>query len=85
MVSAIALVPPHCVAALPAPSAPGPDRTLERTSFQTGKEWTPQGDLGSDVAIVYGIDPKLPGRIETWRDHGYRIHVMTGVAWVTTS
>ena len=34
-----------------------------------------------DVAIVYGIDAKLLQRIETWRDRGYRIHVMTGVAW----
>ncbi len=53
----------------------------ERTCFQTGQAWSPQGNLGSDVAIVYGIDPGLPARIGTWRDHGYRIHVMTGVAW----
>jgi hypothetical protein len=33
------------------------------------------------VAIVYGIDPGLPERIRTWRDRGYRIHVMTGVSW----
>ena len=25
--------------------------------------------------------PTLPQRIQTWRDHGYRIHVMTGVSW----
>jgi hypothetical protein len=31
--------------------------------------------------LVYGIDKSLPQRIETWRDHGYRIHVMTGVSW----
>ncbi|MGH7952181.1 MAG: hypothetical protein ACREFE_09715 [Limisphaerales bacterium] len=53
----------------------------ERTCFQTGKAWSPQGDLGSDVAIVYGIDTNLPTRIDSWREHGYRIHVMTGVAW----
>jgi hypothetical protein len=58
-----------------------PNQELERTCFQTGKAFTGQGDLGSDVAIVYGIDPKLPDRIETWREHGYRIHVMTGVSW----
>jgi hypothetical protein len=33
------------------------------------------------VAIVYGIDPALPQRIESWRERGYRIHVMTGVSW----
>jgi hypothetical protein len=57
------------------------NQVLERTCFQTGKEWTPRGNLRSDVAIVYGIDTNLPARIETWRDHGYRIQVMTGVAW----
>jgi hypothetical protein len=57
------------------------NQVFERTCFQTGKPWTPKTDLGSDVAIVYGIDTNLPARIETWREHGYRIHVMTGVAW----
>jgi hypothetical protein len=63
------------------PFAADPDQVLERTSFQTGKPWTPKGNLRSDVAIVYGIDTNLPARVETWRAHGYRIHVMTGVAW----
>lgn len=66
---------------IPSPFASDSKQALERTSFQTGKPWTPQGDLRSDVAIVYGIDTNLPARIKTWRDHGYRIHVMTGVAW----
>jgi hypothetical protein len=58
-----------------------PRQVLERTCFQTGKAWSPQGNVRSDVAIVYGIDSGLPERIESWRQHGYRIHVMTGVAW----
>ena len=57
------------------------NQILERTCFQTQSPWSPAGNLGADVAIVYGIDPGLPDRINTWRDHGYRIHVMTGVAW----
>ena len=65
------------VAAFPANT----NQILERTCFQTQSPWSPQGNLGADVAIVYGIDPGLPDRINTWRDHGYRIHVMTGVAW----
>jgi hypothetical protein len=60
---------------------PDADQTLERTCFQTGQAWSQAGNLRSDVAIVYGIDPGLPQRIQTWRDHGYRIHVMTGVSW----
>ncbi len=66
---------------LDAALSPDPDQALERTCFQTGGSYSDRADLRSDVAIVYGIDPKLPERINTWRDHGYRIHVMTGVSW----
>lgn len=58
-----------------------PGQILERTCFQTGQPWSEKGDLRSDVTLVYGIDRSLPDRIQTWRDHGYRIHVMTGVSW----
>ena len=58
-----------------------PNQAQERTCFQTGQAWSPNGNLRSDVAIVYGIDAKLPDRIGTWRERGYRIHVMTGVSW----
>jgi hypothetical protein len=63
------------------PFASDPEQILERTCFQTGAPWSEKSNLRSDVAIVYGIDAKLPDRIATWRDHGYRIHVMTGVSW----
>lgn len=53
----------------------------ERTCFQTGQAWSPRANLRSDVAIVYGIDTNLPSRIASWRNHDYRIQVMTGVAW----
>lgn len=58
-----------------------PKQHLERTCFQTSQPWSERGDLGSDVAIAYGIGPNLPERMQTWREHGYRVHVMTGVAW----
>lgn len=67
--------------ALPPPFPKDPLQELERTCFQTGGPWSDAGNLRSDVAIVYGIDPGLPARIATWRDRGYRIHVMTGVSW----
>ncbi len=60
---------------------PDPDQRLERTCFQTSEPWSEPGNLRSDVAIVYGIDAGLPERIRSWRDRGYRIHVMTGVSW----
>lgn len=68
-------------AALPTAFPTDPLSVQERTCFQTGQAWSPNGNLRSDVAIVYGIDAGLPGRIQTWRDRGYRIHVMTGVSW----
>jgi hypothetical protein len=78
---ALAVISSLSAAESPPPFPTDPNQILERTCFQTGKPWSPQGNLRSDVAIVYGIDPSLPGRIETWRQRGYRIHVMTGVAW----
>jgi hypothetical protein len=58
-----------------------PGQILERTCFQTGAPYRDVANLRSDVAICYGVDPKISERIQTWRDKGYRIHVMTGVAW----
>src|SRR5690242_984607 len=81
ILAALAATAPASIAQTNSPFASDPNQALERTCFQTGKPWTPQGDLRSDVAIVYGIDTNLPARIDTWREHGYRIHVMTGVAW----
>src|ERR1043166_6814653 len=63
------------------PFPTNPQQSLERTCFQTGRSWGGVSNLRSDVAIVYGIDPGLPQRIQTWRARGYRIHVMTGVSW----
>jgi hypothetical protein len=57
------------------------DAGEERLSFQTGGDWSPRVNLDADVAMVYGVGPRLPATIETWRKHGYTIHVMTGVAW----
>jgi hypothetical protein len=53
----------------------------ERLTFQTHRPWSPRINLNADVAMNYGIDPSLPSRMETWRQHGYRTEVMTGVAW----
>ena len=58
-----------------------PQQNLERTCFQTHVPWQPDCDLRADVAIAYGFDSTLSQRVQSWRDHGYRIHLMTGVAW----
>lgn len=64
---------------LSASLAQGPD--LERTCFQTGRAYSDRLDLRADVAIVYGIGKDMPERVESWRKRGYRVHLMTGVAW----
>ncbi|MBV9868654.1 MAG: DUF4350 domain-containing protein [Abitibacteriaceae bacterium] len=53
----------------------------ERLSFQSFAPWSPRTHLNADVAMVYGIDKTLPERLETWRQHGYRVEVMTGASW----
>ncbi len=58
-----------------------PNQNQERTSFQTSAEWDAGLQLGSDVAMCYGIGPDLEGRIAGWKAQGYRVHVMTGVSW----
>ncbi|HAM70310.1 MAG TPA: hypothetical protein DCM86_01540 [Verrucomicrobiales bacterium] len=75
---------PLCPAA-PAANPPAfpndPAQEHERTSFQTSQPWGPLGNLRADVAMVYGIDASLPERVKSWRDRGYRVHLMTGVSW----
>lgn len=53
----------------------------ERLSFQTSRPWSPRVNLNADVAMVYGIGARLPENLNTWREHGYKVQVMTGVAW----
>lgn len=69
----------HSAEVAPAPFDRATDQ--ERLSFQTSGPWSSRVDLNADVALVYGIGASLPSRIEDWKSHGYRIHVMTGVAW----
>jgi len=58
-----------------------PKQVLERTSFQTSAAWKPTLQLGSDVAMCYGVGPDIGARIAGWKAQGYRVHVMTGVSW----
>ena len=58
-----------------------PKQGLERTSFQTGAPWDAGLQLGSDVAMCYGIGPDIGARVAGWKAQGYRVHVMTGVSW----
>lgn len=77
----IAIVLPLLLRADPPAFPEDPAAILERTSFQTAKAWSEQGNLRVDVAMVYGIDKSMPERVKSWRDRGYRVHLMTGVSW----
>ncbi len=57
------------------------DRAEERTAFQESAPYYPETDSRADVAIVYGLNDTFETRVARWRGAGYRIHVMTGVAW----
>jgi hypothetical protein len=72
---------PILAAESPPAFPPDPQQHLERTCFQTAAPWSGIANLRSDVVLAYGIGADLPQRIQTWRERGYRIHVMTGVSW----
>ncbi|RPD41208.1 hypothetical protein [Chitinophaga barathri] len=57
----------------------------QKTAFQTSSAWTPEIDVRSDIAIVYGAGDRrgmtFGQRVQSWRDRGYQTHFMTGIAW----
>ncbi|MFT3750334.1 MAG: hypothetical protein QM768_18605 [Agriterribacter sp.] len=57
----------------------------EKTAFQTAHHWIPEIDVRSDIAIVYGVSERgkmtFEERVKSWRDRGYKVHFMTGIAW----
>ena len=55
--------------------------TPERTCFQTAAPYADDLAVQADVAIVYGADESFAARAASWRERGYGIHLMTGVAW----
>ncbi len=64
---------------------PTPGATKEKTAFQTSAAWMPQIDVRADIAIVYGVSERghvsFEDRVKSWRDRGYQVHFMTGIAW----
>lgn len=56
----------------------------EKTAFQIAAPWKAEYDVRSDVAIVYGVNDaggNFEERVKGWRDKGYKVHFMTGIAW----
>ena len=58
-----------------------PDTSEGRLIFQTGGLWSPRTNIDADTVMVYGINDTTAQRIRSWREHGYHVAVMTGVAW----
>jgi hypothetical protein len=52
-----------------------------RLIFQTSRPWSPRTNINADTVLVYGINDTTAERIRSWREHGYHVAVMTGVAW----
>ncbi|MBS1663787.1 MAG: hypothetical protein JST68_22270 [Bacteroidetes bacterium] len=57
----------------------------QKTAFQTSSPWIPEIDVRSDMAIVYGVNDRkgstFEQRVQSWKDKGYSIAFMTGIAW----
>jgi hypothetical protein len=60
-----------------------PQRADDTLIFQTSQGWSPRVNVEAGTVMAYGINEDLPTRIRSWKDHGYRVAVMTGVAWGT--
>ncbi len=61
-----------------------------KTTFQTSRECRPTIDTRADAVMVYGVggNPSdkskkisFEERVQSWRDRGYTVHFMTGIAW----
>ncbi|MBE6732235.1 MAG: hypothetical protein E7564_11160 [Ruminococcaceae bacterium] len=56
-------------------------RESELTCYQASGPLNPYVDIGQDIAIVYGVDPNMPERVKKFKERGYVVHLMTGIAW----
>ena len=56
-------------------------REEERTCVQESAPLRPETDFGTDFVCVYGVSDDMEERIRKYRDRGYVVHLMTGIAW----
>ena len=65
---------------------------VAKTTFQTSRPWKATIDNRADAVMVYGVGKPLEedgpeggsaveNRIRTWKERGYRVDFMTGIAW----
>lgn len=53
----------------------------ELTGYQEHEAYRQSIDFGNDFVMVYGIDDTMPRRIREFKERGYVVHLMTGIAW----
>lgn len=53
----------------------------DKTTFQTTQPWRASIDIRADAVMVYGHTAGLEDRIASWKEHGYKVDFMTGIAW----
>jgi hypothetical protein len=63
--------------------AQAPQHADDTLIFQTQSGWSPRVNVEAGTVMAYGINKDLPERLRSWKEHGYRVTVMTGVAWGT--
>lgn len=56
-------------------------RTEELTGFQEAATYRASIDFATDFVMVYGTDDTMPTRVREYREAGYIVHLMTGIAW----
>ena len=57
------------------------DKSEERTGFQDSAPFCAAYSCQSDFVMVYGLNNTTVERIKQYRDNGYVIHLMVGIAW----
>ncbi len=57
------------------------DKKEERTGFQSGTPLLESIDGKCDFVMVYRIDSTTAERVKQHKEAGYRVHLMTGIAW----
>jgi len=80
----------YLLAALILAIACAPESKLPKTTFQSSQPWRPTIDNRADAVMVYGVggnpsdktNPRtVENRIKSWKDRGYHVQFMTGIAW----
>ncbi|NLA76232.1 MAG: hypothetical protein GX851_00100 [Clostridiales bacterium] len=57
------------------------DKSQELTGYQAGEAFFGKIDLQCDFVMAYRLNNTIEQRVESFKDEGYVVHMMTGIAW----